>query len=27
VFFQTDPLFISLRGDPRYAAMLRKLNL
>jgi len=27
VFFQTDPLFINLRGDPRYAAMQRKLNL
>jgi TolB-like protein/Flp pilus assembly protein TadD len=27
VFFQTDPLLINLRGDPRYAAMRRKLNL
>jgi tetratricopeptide (TPR) repeat protein len=26
VFFQTDPLFINLRADPRYAAMRRKLN-
>jgi TolB-like protein/Tfp pilus assembly protein PilF len=27
VFFQTDPLLINLRGDPRYAAMRRRLNL
>jgi TolB-like protein/Flp pilus assembly protein TadD len=27
VFFQTDPLLVNLRGDPRYAAMRRKLNL
>jgi TolB-like protein/Flp pilus assembly protein TadD len=27
VFFQTDPLFINLRGDPRYTAMRHKLNL